>query len=301
MQPGFNKLTWTKHQAAEDYVLSCKRHINELQLVIDRYQSSIIQCCRFTKKISENLLVKIDTKKIFENLEFEYDQEKHRKQVSANLTELYDSIESTLKLTYEIFRKDESEAVQSQWRKLIDRMYDMLEKAFRLNVNNSLLELSRAINGDGKSIPNPLIKVKVLLESYEEKVGPNFGMNDMKVYAITKYKLNFCPTLDQLAHLINSIGQYLLTDCIEGIIKSKYDVFPKNKPPIYLNISRDEEKLKIEQQIALGIESNAKLLEEYLTQWNNSRELWEVNRSMFLQRYEQRNPTVATFDSDIAR
>jgi len=69
-----------------------------------------------------------------------------------------------------------------------------------------------------------------------------------------------------------------------------------------LNISRDEEKLKIEQQINAGIENNAKLLDQYLTTWlGNFRELWEVNKDNFLSRYEQRNPAVSTFDGDIAR
>ena len=40
----------------------------------------------------------------------------------------------------------------------------MAEEAFRLNVKWSLQELSRAINGDGKSAPNPLLRVKVVLE-----------------------------------------------------------------------------------------------------------------------------------------
>ena len=40
----------------------------------------------------------------------------------------------------------------------------MLEEAFRLNVKWSLQELSRAINGDGKNPPNPLFRVKVILE-----------------------------------------------------------------------------------------------------------------------------------------
>jgi len=41
----------------------------------------------------------------------------------------------------------------------------MVEEAFRLNVKWSLQELSKAINGDGKSAPSPLFKVKVVLES----------------------------------------------------------------------------------------------------------------------------------------
>lgn len=40
----------------------------------------------------------------------------------------------------------------------------MVEEAFRLNVKWSLQELSRAINGDGKNSPNPLFRVKVVLE-----------------------------------------------------------------------------------------------------------------------------------------
>ena len=43
-------------------------------------------------------------------------------------------------------------------------MDKMVEEAFRLNVKWSLQELSKAINGDGKSAPNPLFRVKVCLE-----------------------------------------------------------------------------------------------------------------------------------------
>lgn len=246
--------------------------------------------------------MKIDTRKIFENLEFESDQLKHRRSISDRLSDLYDSIEITLKQTHEIFKKDDSDEVKAQWIKLIDKMYRMLEEAFRLNVKNSLLELSKAINGDGKSAPNPLFKVQVLLESYEENVPSQFGSTESHPHSVTKYRLNFGPTLDQIAHLVNSIGQYHLTDSISSITKPKYDIFPRNKAPIYLNISRDEEKLKIEQQINSGMENNAKLLDQYLTTWlNNFRELWEVNKDNFLSRYEQRNPAVSTFDGDIAR
>ena len=92
-----------------------------------------------------------------------------------------------------------------------------------------------------------------------------------------------------------------MTDSISNITKSKHDIFPRNKTPIYLNISRDEDKLKIESQIAAGMDNNAKMLEQYLTIWNNFRELWEISKDMFLLRYEQRNPAVSTFDGDIAR
>ena len=46
----------------------------------------------------------------------------------------------------------------------------MLEEAFRLNVKWSLQELSRAINGDGKNPPNPLFRVKVILEGDKVRI-----------------------------------------------------------------------------------------------------------------------------------
>ena len=50
----------------------------------------------------------------------------------------------------------------------------MVEEAFRLNIKRSLQELSRAIHGDGKTAPNPLFKVKVVLHE-KDKVGRNWG------------------------------------------------------------------------------------------------------------------------------
>ena len=53
-------------------------------------------------------------------------------------------------------------------------MDNMVEEALRLNVKWSLQELSRAINGDGKSGPNPLLKVKVILNKDKDKERVNF-------------------------------------------------------------------------------------------------------------------------------
>ena len=38
---------------------------------MDKFKESYLDCIKLCKKISETLLVKIDTRKIFENLEFE--------------------------------------------------------------------------------------------------------------------------------------------------------------------------------------------------------------------------------------
>jgi len=55
--------------------------------------------------------------------------------------------------------------VQQQWFSYTEKVDRMMEEAFRLNIKWSLQELARAINGDGKSSPNPLFKVQVVLEN----------------------------------------------------------------------------------------------------------------------------------------
>ena len=55
--------------------------------------------------------------------------------------------------------------IQQQWMLYTIRLDRMMEDALRLNVKWSLLELSKAINGDGKTTPNPLFRVLVILKN----------------------------------------------------------------------------------------------------------------------------------------
>ena len=54
--------------------------------------------------------------------------------------------------------------VQQHWHRYTEKMDKMVEEAFRLNVKWSLQELSKAINGDGKSAPNPLFRGEAVSE-----------------------------------------------------------------------------------------------------------------------------------------
>ena len=50
-----------------------------------------------------------------------------------------------------------------------------------------------------------------------------------------------------------------------------------------------------------GMATNAQNLQNYLSTWDNYREIWEINKDMFIKRYQNLNPQVASFDADIAR
>lgn len=53
--------------------------------------------------------------------------------------------------------------VQQHWVTYTEKMDCMVEDALRLNVKCSLQALSKAINGDSKTSPNPLFRVQVVL------------------------------------------------------------------------------------------------------------------------------------------
>jgi dynein heavy chain len=62
-----------------------------------------------------------------------------------------------------LFARDPSD-VQHEWNRIIVELDKWLERAVRYNFKASLAELSKAINGDGKSAPGPLFKIEIILE-----------------------------------------------------------------------------------------------------------------------------------------
>ena len=66
-------------------------------------------------------------------------------------------------------------------------------------------------------------------------------------------------------------------------------------------ISKDEEIKKIQSVVNTGMQTNAQNLQNYLSTWDNYREIWEINKDMFIRRYQKLNPQVSSFDADIAR
>ncbi|ESP04959.1 hypothetical protein LOTGIDRAFT_184938 [Lottia gigantea] len=287
IQPGLNKLTWAYKGSSEFFVNECRLQASKIQAIVDDYKGANMtindHCC----KISDMLLVKIDSKKVYENLEFDEDQARHRELVKKRLKMTHEEIVLSMRQTYEVFKNDSAE-VQQNWYRYTKKMDKMVEAAFRLNVKSSLQELSKAINGDGKSAPNPLFKVQVVLEGD---------------------KVEFSPTLRQLAVIVGSIANHL-KDAIAGIERLP-DILTRGKKksaepmgrtrPIAEEIASENDIKKIQTVINKGMQDNAENLRKYLGQWDEFREIWEVQKDAFIRRYQKFKPSVASFDADIQR
>jgi len=278
--PGLTKLNWASKGASEYFINDCRINCEKVQNIVDEYKNANLMVASDCKTITEMLLVNIDGKRVYDSIEFEEEQKKHRELVQTRLQLVFNEIISTMRKIYTFFKQDGAE-VQMHWLRYTKKMDAMLEEAFRLNVKWSLQELSRAINGDGKNPPNPLFRVKVILEGD---------------------KVDFLPTLAKLASIVNSTAKELTT-CLSVFPRLPDQLTPvrSDKEPIHIVIEKDDETKKVQAGIASGIEANANTLRSYLSVWDNYREIWELNKEAFIRRYERLNPPVSSFDADIAR
>ncbi len=84
-----------------------------MQAIVDAYKNANLNIQQNCKAISELLLVKIDGKKVYENLEFDEDQQHHRKSIQQRLSHLHEEIIRIMRQTYEVFRTDGQEVIRN--------------------------------------------------------------------------------------------------------------------------------------------------------------------------------------------
>ncbi|KAL8177088.1 UNVERIFIED_CONTAM: Dynein heavy chain 2, axonemal [Gekko kuhli] len=286
IQPGLKKLHWSLKGASTVFISECRLHASKVQNIVNEYKAATLAIAQRAQQMSEALLVRITGKKVYNDLEFEEDQKEHRASAQQKLIGIHEECIAIMRQTYEVFKHDGPE-VQQHWLNYTMRMDRMMEDALRLNVKWSLMELSRAINGDGKTSPSPLFRVKVILQDY---------------FPVQTAQVEFSPTLVQLASMVNDINAHLISSI--SVFRRLPEILIRRKPtrdPISLLVERDEDIKKIQAQISGGMQSNATLLQTYLKTWDVYREIWEVNKDAFINRYRHLNPLVSSFDADTAR
>ncbi|KAL2765787.1 dynein axonemal heavy chain 2 isoform 1 [Daubentonia madagascariensis] len=286
IHPGLKKLHWALKGASAFFITECRIHASKVQMIVNEFKASTLTIGWRAQEMSEMLLVCISGKRVYRDLEFEEDQKEHRAAVQQKLMSLHQDVVTIMTNSYEVFKNDGPE-IQQQWMLYMIRLDHMMEDALRLNVKWSLLELFKAINGDGKTTPNPLFRVLVILQ------------NDVQGGVA---QVEFSPTLQTLAGVVNDIGNHLFSTI--SVFRHLPEILTKRKmhrEPIHIIVERDEDIKKIQMQISSGMTNNASLLQNYLKTWDMYREIWEINKDSFIRRYQRLNPPVSSFDADIAR
>ncbi|KAM6908086.1 dynein axonemal heavy chain 2-like [Lycodopsis pacificus] len=262
------------------------RCLNEkVKWIVDGYKASNQSIFNLCRRISETLLVKLDGKTVYRNLEFEDDQKTHQQSQLQILRSAHQNIVNIMTSIHKIFSNDGPE-VQEHWVTYTEKVDHLVEKALRSSIKHSMEKLSMAINGDSKTSPNPLFKVLVALHQATLQTTP---------------KVEFSPTLGKLAQIVNIMPR--LIDTISEFKRLPEILSCKQSEgnPIHMNIEQDKEIRKIQAAVGARMTANVSQLQAYLKTWDKYRDIWQINQDSFIQRYWRLNPSVTTFDADIHR
>ncbi|XP_068615161.1 dynein axonemal heavy chain 2-like [Brachionichthys hirsutus] len=286
IQPGLTRVLWSSKGASNVFIQDCLLHVDKVQLIVDEYKASNLSISKLCGHMSETLLIKLDGQVVYRNLEFQDAQKAHQQKQLRILLSAHQDIVQLMTRTYKTFSNDGPQ-VQDHWATYTEKVDGMVEKALRINVQHCMKKLAKDITEEDETLANPLFRVLVTLN---------------EATANTKPKVDFSPTLNKLAQivdimpqLINALSEFKRLPEILSCKKSQ-------KNPIHICIEQDEEIRKTQASVGAGMKAHNIRLQAYLKTWDNKyRDIWEVNKDSFVQRYQRLNPSVTSFAADIDR
>ncbi|KAI9356982.1 dynein heavy chain and region D6 of dynein motor-domain-containing protein [Zopfochytrium polystomum] len=286
INPGLTSLNWASKGVTEYFIKECRRHSHDIQTVVTSFLESVRRLRSACTSIAELPLLQIEAKKIYDLEEFSSVQDQYRKVAHQKLSSAHSTIVGILETMHHVFKNDSRE-VQAFWVKFVEKIDAMLEDALRTSVKRSLLELGRAINGEGKSREAaveilPLFKLNVILESQ---------------------KVDFSPTLQRLEDTVNKVAQEILSSiAIIPRLAETLAINSKKEVSAFIDvIANEDDMIKTFVAIQKGLSNNTLKCQNYLRSWDSYREIWEVNKDAFIRRYAKHKPALSTFDADINR
>ncbi|XP_075307002.1 dynein axonemal heavy chain 2 [Odontesthes bonariensis] len=285
IRPGLSKLLWLTKVASNLFINDCLLHVDKVQLTVDGYKVSNLSISNLCRKISETLLVKLDGKTVYRNLEFEDDQRAHQQSCTQILRSAHQDIVDIMTQIHSIFANDGAE-VQEHWVTYVEKVDQMVEESLRSNIRDSVKKLLRAINGDGKTSPTPLFKVLVALHQTPTQTAP---------------KVELIPTLSNLVQTVNILPQLVSAISEFKRLPELMSCKGSERNPIHISIEQDEGIKKTQAAVKAGMMANASQLKAYLKSWDKYCAIWVMNKDSFIQHYETQNKPASLFDEDIQR
>ncbi|TKS69390.1 Dynein heavy chain 2, axonemal [Collichthys lucidus] len=283
--PGLTSLSWLSRGHSNIFIQQCLLLVDKVQSVVDEYKEFSQTISNLCRQISETLLVKLDGKTVYRNMEFEGDQKAHQQNQLQILRSVHRNIANIMTRIHSTFSND-GPKVQEYWASVTDKVDNMVEKALRFNIKLSMEKLIKAISGDSKTLTKPLFNVDVALHLGAHETTP---------------KVEFSPTLRKLAEMVDIMPELINTISEFKRLPQLLSCEESQRNPIHINIEQDEKIRKIQAAVVTQMTANASLLQDYLKTWYKYRDIWEINKDSFIQQYERQNPSVASFQSEISR
>ncbi|KZC12413.1 Dynein heavy chain 2, axonemal [Dufourea novaeangliae] len=278
INPGLGRLTWNT-EYVEAYIEDCFNEMANLQEFIDVYKEANFEVVQICENICDTPMIKIKPNYTYRLQELEQDLLTTRDETINDMLTKHIKMTQYILVIYEGFKQVIEDSL-NEWRSFLHRIDTVIMEAFRQCLRGSLEMMYLALHGDESSPPSPFILVHVDL---------------------VDNKINFTPNLMDIASVISGIFDNLL-DPLKKVHRmvSKFR-FEHTNPPFWSLYEKDTELLNLQQKLNDEVNFCFAQMQAYLKTWEPFQEVWEINRYLYLQRYEKLRPTAESYDADITR
>ena len=132
-----------------------------VKAIVDEFNSRRKAIMKNIRDLSELPLVKIESKRLYDDVTFETAQSEHRRRIGDKLERLHSEIRQTLADLCKLFAGDSLESAK-ELDKFIAFADAKVQESLSMALRRSLQELSRAINGDKRTEPQRIFRVQVI-------------------------------------------------------------------------------------------------------------------------------------------
>jgi dynein axonemal heavy chain len=338
--PGLSKLTWGHKHIKNYFVRACLGKCREVYDIAQRFKANDARIKQLLQHISGSSLVDIEKNIVYNEAVFEQRQLRHQSQMKDKLQESNNTLVQTVTASYQFFH-DHPSAVQYQWHKYVRAVDKKLDDALRSAVRHSLLDLSRAINGDAKSGgPHPLFKMNLTLDEVKGHIEfrPSADELSNMVKQVSRQAITCIKIIPRLVDALgDAAGRYVpgaenqvqnlnqqqhLQQSHQVVVVSHHDGTAQNAdgsatddtdskkapeierpklPTFYEIISNDSDILKVYVNISHGTSNIAGDLGKIVTHFDRYQPIWNMDKVAFIRRYAGTKRELSTFDMDITR
>ncbi|KAG5316465.1 DYH2 protein, partial [Acromyrmex insinuator] len=292
INPGLTKLTWNTDYV-DSYIENCFHETVNLSLAfehlitkswlqnfIDIYKNSNSEIVRICENICDAPMIKIRVNYTYTLSALEKELLDVRDETFQVMTQRLNMVFLNVMEIYEGF-KNVIQENHTEWKDYLMKIDTVIGEAIRLCLKNSLTIMFEALHGTDTTGPSPLLLIQA---------------------DIIDNKISLIPNLLEIATVIGNILNILLEPLkdVSRLVK-KFQMLPDKNLPFSKLYKVDEELIELQERLNNEVSYCFVQIQSYMKIWEPFKDVWEVNKDLYMQRYEKLKPTAAVFDADISK
>ncbi|XP_037045747.1 dynein heavy chain 2, axonemal [Bradysia coprophila] len=280
--PGLKKLKWSDDMnLIEPFIAECLTYTYKVLAFIDIYKNANSNILHTSEKIFDSKFVDLAVDEPTSLAELNKFISRYRKKQMVELLQFYNDIVDDIVKVYRGFEAY-LDSIAEEWIDYISKLDRLIEEALCNCAQNSLSNVYDALHGSGTIEPLRLIRLDLDLQGN---------------------KLHFTPSINELSKMLIGIFE-LITSSLKQFPRL-FDKFklPKKTPILEyyraINLRSPIEHLKT--FITNEVVFNQQQVDEYLEQWKPFKSLWEMDKDLFMGKFNETRIAAKSFEKNFTR